>query len=130
MVLPLLLRAEAAAAAAAFVPGRGRVTLVTPLLTAAPPESAAPAAILEALAERVVATVAAAGLFVVLVMGARGSVTPMDDAVMVVAAARRAGTNLALSAALTDRVVDMVLGAAGVRSLLGPAPPGMVAVER
>lgn len=106
------------------------MTLVTPLLTAAPPESAAPAAILEALAERVVATVAAAGLFVVLVMGARGSVTPMDDAVMVVAAARRAGTNLALSAALTDRVVDMVLGAAGVRSLLGPAPPGMVAVER
>lgn len=107
------------------------MTLVTPLLTAVPAGSAAPVATLEALTERVVAPVAAAGLFVVLVMGARGNVSPMDDAVvLVVVAVRRAGTNLPLSAALTERVAGMVRVAAGVRSLLGPAPPGTVAVVR
>lgn len=128
VALPLLLRA---AAAAALVPGRRRVTLVTPLLTAAPPASAAVVATLDdALTERVVAPTP--GLLVVLVMGARGKVSPIEAAVVVVVVAvRRDGTNRPPSAALTDLVAGMVRPAAGVRgSLLGPAPPGIVAVVR
>lgn len=116
-VLPLLLREAAAAATAALVPGRSRVTLVTPRL------AVALGAALVALTVRVAA---AAGLLVVLVMGARGSVRPAEAVVAV----RRAGTNLPLSAVLMDRVAATVRAAPGSLSLLGPAAAGSVAVER
>lgn len=124
--LPLLERE--AVAAAALVPGRGRVTLVTPLRTAAPPEKGAPAPSLDALTERVVAPTLAEGRLVVLVMGARGKVRPAADEE--VATLRRDGMKRPPSAVLTDRVAATVRPAAGSLSLLGPAAPGTVAAVR